>query len=371
MPSITHIITGLNVGGAERALHTLLTGGLQGPFDNHVISLMDEGHYGPLLREAGIPVTCLHMSPGRPGLGAVAKLLRSTNAQAPDIVQGWMYHGNLAASLVRRFVAPRAALLWNIRLSLEGKSTTKRSTQWAIRLGARLSGHCDAIIYNSLRSRAQHEADRFSAKKGVFIPNGFDTARWQPVLDAKTALSRMLGLSAQTKIVGFVARAHPQKDLPNLFDAFRRVALIHADCHLVCVGREIEECAPLSLDRSRVTFLGQRSDISTLMSGFDLLCLSSWAEGFPNVIGEAMACGVPCVSTDVGDAAAIVAETGWVVPPRDSAALADALSQGLALSGLERRVRGVAARRRIEQCFSLSSAIGCYEALYSDLGSKA
>ena len=119
MTSITHIITGLNVGGAERALHTLLTGGLQGPFDNRVISLMGEGHYGPLLRDAGVPVTCLGMSPGQPSPAAIMRLRRSLRDAPSDIIQGWMYHGNLAASLAARLLPQRPKVAWNVRVSLE------------------------------------------------------------------------------------------------------------------------------------------------------------------------------------------------------------------------------------------------------------
>lgn len=371
MKRITHIITGLTVGGAERALHNLLTGGLQDRFDNRVISLMDEGAYGRPLREAGIDVTCLGMSPGRPGPVAAARLLRAVKAQAPDILQGWMYHGNLAASLARRLSAPRAALSWNIRLSLEGGSDIKRSTRQVTAMGARVSGGAGAIIYNSLRSRDQHERIGYAAAHGIFIPNGFDTMRWRPDPAARSALLALLGLRTNTKIIGFVARAHPQKDLPNLFAAFQQVSAEDPDCHLVCVGRQIEDFAPPSLDRSRVAFLGQRSDIPDIMPGFDLLCLSSWAEGFPNVVGEAMACGVPCVTTDAGDAAAIVGETGWIAPARNSAALASALRDALRLAPAERTRRGEAARMRIESDFALPAVVERYAALYQRLSGTA
>nr|WP_047166700.1 glycosyltransferase [Sphingomonas sp. Y57] len=367
MKRITHIITGLHVGGAERALHSLLTGGLQDRFDNRVISLMGEGAYGPRLREAGIEVRCLGMSPGRPSPIGMGRLLRAVGAQVPDIVQGWMYHGNLAASFARRLVAQRAALSWNIRTSLDNLGNAKRSTRLLIRLGRPLSRGVSTILYNSQKSRLQHEADGYAAANGIFIPNGFDIEHWRRDPSGKPSLARTLGLTADTKIIGFVGRAYAAKDLPNLFAAFQQVASAHSECHLVCVGRQIEETAPPSLDRSRVTFLGQRSDIAQIMPGFDLFCLSSSTEGFPNVIGEAMACGVPCITTDVGDAAVVVGDTGWVVPARDPDALAQAISEALSLADVIKEQLGAAARLRIETHYALPAIVDQYAALYQNL----
>lgn len=367
MKCVVHIITGLNVGGAERALYSLVTGGLQAHFNNHVISLMDDGHYGPLLREARIPVTSLNMRMGLPMPVALWHLRKAIRATSPDLVQGWMYHGNLAASVAKRFAGGDTRLAWNIRLSREGAGEMKATTNSVVRIGAHLSQRVDAILYNSARSRSQHEAEGFAMKRGSVIPNGFDTQKWCPDSSTAINLRQELNLPGERMLIGFVARAHIQKDLPNLFTAFEWLAAQNHNCHLICVGRGLEEAAPLNLDRSRVSFLGQRTDVPQIMPAFDLLCLSSSVEAFPNVIGEAMACGVPCITTDVGDAAAIVGETGWIVPPRNSQALAEALLQALTMPKMEQRRRSIAARRRIEENYSLSSAIGKYVSLYSSL----
>lgn len=371
MMRILHIITALNVGGAERVLYNLLSGGLQGSFENEVISMMDMGHYGPLLREAGIPVTCLNINSTRPRPSAVWQLRRIVRDVKPNIVQGWMYHGNLAASLARGFAGHRTSLSWNIRLSREKSDHIKISTNAMVRIGGWLSAGPDAIVYNSSRARAQHEAEGYSPGNAHMIPNGFDTGIWKPDQTAGIRLRQELGLAPDAIVIGFVARAHTQKDLPNLFSAFAEVARKTPDCHLVCVGRGLTEAAPSDLDRGRVSFLGQRTDLPRIVPAFDLLCLSSLAEAFPNAVGEAMACGVPCVTTDVGDAAAIVGETGWVVPPLDNVALANGLLQALMLAEDERRMRGLAARRRIEDHYSSPSIISRYETLYSKLLEKA
>lgn len=361
---ITHIITGLEVGGAERALHTLLTNGLEGPFRNHVVSLMGPGHYGPLLQQAGIPLTCLHMRPGRYSLRTLWRLNAAIREHPPQILQGWMSHGNLAASTGRKLFCPEAKLVWNIRLSLEAVALLSRSTRFMISLAARVSSGPSSIVYNSLRARAQYAAISYEDTFGLYIPNGFDTDRLQPDETMRAAVRAELGLAQNVCVIGFVGRGHPQKDLSNLFNAFAQVAAHNPRAVLIAAGRDLHG---FLMPSERVILTGQRDDAPRLMQAFDLLCLSSRAEGFPNVIGEAMATGVPCVTTDVGDSATIVGDTGWVVPPRDSDALARVLIEALKSSPEELRARGAAARARIEAEFSIASVVAKYIALYERL----
>lgn len=367
MLRITHVISGLGVGGAERALYGLLSGGLQEHYENHVISLTDDGAFGPMLRMAGVKVDAIGMPRGRIELGAVAKLLRTVRAGRPDILQGWMYHGNIAASLARGCVARPSALAWNIRTSALAKGQQRALTKLLIESGKMLARGPNAIVYNSRKSQFGHVVAGYPAEKSVLIPNGFDTCYWRPREEARSALRRLANVPPNKQIIGFVGRGHPLKDLPNLFGAFRVISRSHPECHLVCIGRDLTDFAPSDIDRARLTFLGEREDVAHLMSGLDLLCLSSSAEGFPNVIGEAMACGVPCVTTDVGDAADIVGSTGWVVPSLDSEALARALGEALDICTTEAQERSRAARIRIETCYSLSSTVAKYVDLYRNI----
>lgn len=362
MTSITHIITGLDVGGAERALYTLLTNGLEGPFRNRVISLMGPGHYGPLLQEAGIPVTCLGMSPGKPTLGALRGLLAAVSKAPTDILQGWMLHGNLAATLARRWADRDAALLWNQRLSMETLDERSLLNRALIRLEAQLSKTPRAIIYNSARSRRQFAEHGYNDDRALHLPNGFDTDKWAPNTAARQAIRQELGLPPYATVIGYVGRGHPQKDIGTLYAAFERVSPKHSDAVLVAVGRDLDQGCPRS---DRVILTGQRPDVPALMCGFDLLCLSSKAEGFPNVIGEAMATGLPCVITDVGDARDIVGETGWVAPPRSPERLADCLDKALSCPPESLRQRGCQARDRILTQFSIASLVDRYASLYS------
>lgn len=366
--SVTHVITGLKVGGAERALHSLLTGGLEGPLANRVISLMDEGHYGPLLREAGIDVTCLEMKRGLPSPVVFARLHRAVRATASDIVQGWMYHGNLAALLSLRLMRGRPALAWNIRTSMDDPSLIGRGTRAIVKLSAHLSSRVDAIVYNSVRSRSQHHDLGYSETRDLVIPNGFDLTHWRNDAAARAAARAALELDEHTVAVGFVGRGAPVKDVPTLLRAFARVRASHGRAVLICIGRDIEAQRPAEVPIDGIRFLGQRCDVAHLMPGFDLFCLSSRVEGFPNVVGEAMACAVPCLTTDVGDAADLVGNTGWVVPPGDSRSYAEALEAALLAGREERESRGLAARARIERNYTLPVVVARYIDMYERIG---
>ncbi len=374
---VCHIITGLNVGGAERALHSLLSGGLAKAHDCHVISLSDEGHYGALISGLGVRVHCLGMSAGPVGVWKIARLWSLLRKIRPDILQGWMYHGNLAASLGRLMARGNPAVVWNVRQSLYDIAAEKRSTQVAIQLSRLTSRGTASILYNSRVSRGHHEALGFDSRNGRVIPNGFDLDIWRPDVAARASFRGSLGLTDATPLLGYVGRFDPLKDVPNLLTALREVMAVHPTVHVAIVGRELGPDNPAlgplysALPAERLHVLGQKANIPEIVAGLDLLCLCSRSEGFPNVVGEAMATGVPVVVTDVGDSADVVGDTGWIVPPSDSKALARALLDALAESAPARRERGQRARQRVSGQFSLSAAMEQYGQLYRELGARS
>ena len=371
---VLHVITGLSTGGAERALYNLLAGGLAQQFETAVISLQDEGSMGGRIRELGVPVYGLHMRRGLPTPGTFGRMGRRVRAFRPEIIQGWMYHGNLAASVAAHLAPGRPALSWNIRQSLYGLKAEKPLTRQVIRANRLLSGAADAIIYNSRLSRSQHELFGFQGSRAVAIPNGFDLQRLRPDLETGAAVRRELGLSLDATVVGHVARFHPMKDHASFLRAAVRVAHENPSARFLLVGREVSPdnpglagIVPPEL-LEHFVFTGERSDPHRLMQAMDVLATSSaWGEGFPNVLGEAMACGLPCVTTDVGDSAAIVGDTGFVVPSADAQALASGLERMVRKNREERRALGQAARERIQTHYGLDSVVAQYAELYRKL----
>ena len=371
---VTHVITGLSTGGAERALYNVLTG-FSGELDSAVISLSNEGTYGSRIRELGVPVYTLGMQSGLPTISSVLKLRSLVRQLQPDVIQGWMYHGNLAAWLARRFAPGRPALAWNIRHSLYSLEAEKKLTQKVIKGNRRLSGSVDALLYNSRLSRQQHENFGFCADRGRVIPNGFDLDIWKPRSEPEIqAIRDREKIPGQALVIGHVARFHPMKDHAAFVRAAVRVVESCSDVHIVLVGRDVNrnntslvQLVPQALQH-RFHWLGERHDIPDLMPIFDIVCLTSaWGEAFPNVLGEAMACGVPCVATDVGDSRLIVGDTGVVVPPRNDAELYSALMDMVNRGAEARASLGQAARRRIEAEFSLDAVVNQYMNLYRQL----
>jgi len=378
---VLHAITGLEVGGAENMLVRLLDAGTREKFEPSVLSLMDPeaapyGTLAPQVTALRIPVATLKMPRRHPTLANVWGLCRSVRAADPQLIQGWMYHGNLAATVGAWSLPHRPPVIWNVRHSVHDLSLEKPLTRLIIKLSARLSRLPRAIIYNSRVSAAQHQALGFAAARAVVIPNGFDTARFKPQPDARVRLCRELGIDPARTLVGMIARNHPMKDHGNLVRAAGLLRERGCDVHLVLIGsgvdpanRELcELIGALGLE-GRVSLLGERGDVPALIAGLDLVALSSaWGEGFPNVLGEAMASGVPCVATDVGDCTWVLGPHGIIVPPRQSEALAIALGRLIDLGSDARRQLGQAGRARIIQHFSIHEVVRQYEALHLQVG---
>ncbi len=367
---ILHVITGLEEGGAEAVLYRLVV--CDEPHRHHVVSLTGRGKYGPLLRQAGTRVTCLNMPRRRLTLRGLWRLWRILRAERPHVVQTWMYHGDLVGGVVARLAGVRN-IVWGIHHTNLEPGKVPRSTIWVARLNARLSHWVPkAIVAVAERAKEVHAALGYAAHKIVVIPNGYDFNRFCPDEEARARLRGEWGVPERVFLVGMVARFDPQKDHANLLEALARLEDLDFRCALVGRGltpdnREIVDLVRGHDLEERVLLLGSRSDIPAVMNALDLHVLSSAGEAFPNVVAEAMACGTPCVVTDVGDASLIVGETGWVVPPRDPSALA----QAIRAAWEEWRTRGgdwferkAKARARVVERFSIERMAGAYREVW-------
>jgi glycosyltransferase involved in cell wall biosynthesis len=265
-------------------------------------------------------------------------------------------------------------LCWNIRCSDMDMSRYSHLSRLVLRVLAGLSGCPDLVVVNSEAGRRLHEKLGYSPRRWEIVPNGFDLNRFHPDAAARRSLREELSIAPDSLLIGLVARHDPMKDHQTFLEAAGLVARERSDVHFVLVGHGInrhnaqlaELISRLALEE-QIHLLDERGDIPRLMAALDILALSSLGEGFPNVVGEAMACGIPCVVTDVGDAADVVGETGIVVPPRDPKAMADAWKKLLGLPASKRQSLGRDARRRVEDSFSIQSVARRYEQLYRDM----
>jgi glycosyltransferase involved in cell wall biosynthesis len=370
--SMVHVITGVTMGGAEMMLFRLLARCDRSRFSPAVLSLLVPGAVGERISAMDVPLLTLGMRQERPLSRAMLRLIPIARSLRPSLLQGWMYHGNLAASACALLSGRRLPVIWNVRHSVHDLRCENRLTRGFIRLGAALSASTRAIIYNSRLSASQHEALSYEPDRTVVIPNGFDCQLFRPRPEMAQRLRQEAGIAPDRVVIGMVARYHPQKDPFTLIKATALLARRGIDVHVLIIGTDfdagnapvVHAIAQAGL-AGRISLLGERHDIPDLVAGLDIATLpSAWGEGFPNVLGEAMACGVPCVTTDIGDSAWIVGRTGIVVPPRDPEALADALARLVALGPDERRQLGAAARARVIEHFEVDDIVGRYEALY-------
>jgi glycosyltransferase involved in cell wall biosynthesis len=371
MPTIVHLITGLEIGGAERMLLQLAIRTDRDRFPTTVVSMTDAGKIGMALTDAGIAVETLGMRRGVAGPGGLARLRKILRRERPHVLQTWLYHADLLG-LAARWLGGAPRLVWNVRCS---ESIGSKVVRWAL---SRLSALPDAVVVNSLAGRRFHEQLGYRPKRWEHIPNGIDTSEFRPDEAARRRLREELRIGEAAIAIGLPARYHPMKDHATFLAAAADLAQRRPEVVFVLVGTGIEP-ANRELTRaiaahglgSRVRLLGERREMRAVYPAFDIATLSSaFGEGWPNVLGEAMACGVPCVATDSGDSAEIVGDTEFIVPPRDPAALAAAWERLIALGPVRRRALGAEARKRIIHYYDLARIIGRYEAFYDEIAGE-
>lgn len=367
---VAFLVTGLVTGGAEMVLYALVSRLDRSVFSPEIISLRGDGPMRARFEALGVPVHLIGISPALPSPLGLARLVKCVRRLRPDLLQGWMYHGNLAATLCTP-LAGGIPVQWSIHNSLYDWRLEKRATALVIRAGAALSGRARKVIYCAEVTARQHEAIGFRPDRTEVIANGFDAERYHPDAGALGRLRAELGVSNSAILAGHVARLHPHKDHRTLFAALARAFERSPRLQAVLVGAGIEWSNPeiaamaAGLSRERLHLLGPRDDIPRLMAGLDFLISSSVSEAFPMVVGEAMACALPCVVTDVGDSAKLLGEYGAVVPASDADALAQAIVDMACLPAERRAEIGALARRRVVEGLSLDTMVRRYEALFA------
>ena len=378
MIKVMHIITTLGPAGAENML-CRITSGMDGTrFENEVVSLTGILDLADKLKSIGVRVRTLGMKKRVPNPLLVMRLAQWIRESKPDVIHTWMYHANLMGTLAAR-LAGNVPVVWGIHHNAFDRRVDKRRTMLVNRACAFLSRKFAArVVFCSEASLRTHKDLNYAPGKLEVIPNGFDLEQVKPDHTARESLRRELCIPPDAILIGVAARFHPHKDHHNFIQAAARLHRQMPEVHYVLFGMGITwgnaklvgwiDSAGI---RDRCHLLGQREDISRLFSGIDIATTASRSEAFPIVIGEAMACGTPCVVTDVGDSALIVENTGSVVAPEDPHALAEAWRALIVAGPVVRHRLGIAARSRVQQHFALPAVVESYQALYARLVAPA
>lgn len=370
--TVMYVISDLSVGGAEMSLYKLLTKTDRRRFAPVVVSLIDEGVLRKRIEALGIAVYSTGMKPGRPSAAGLWRLIKLIRAIKPDLLIGWMYHSCLAVMVAKLLSGKRIPVLWSIHYSLSSLASEKRLTAAVIKFCALLSALPAKVVHVSRAGQLQHEPFGYQAKNSCVIPNGIDLEEFRPSPAARLSVRNELNIPANALLIGLTGRYHVMKDHPNFLRAAALISRTHPETHFLLIGRGVDKENPvlcrsiqkLGLD-TRVHLLGERQDTARLAAALDIFSVSSaYGESCPVVIGEAMACEVPCVVTDVGDAGWIVGETGLVVPPRDPHALAAAWEKLIESGSRQRHAMGLRARARVAETFPINSIMARYEDLF-------
>jgi glycosyltransferase involved in cell wall biosynthesis len=374
---IAHIITGLNVGGAEMMLLRLLERTDRARFTPEVFTLIPGGALVEKVHHLGIPVHSVGMARGIPNPASILRLAGMLRRFAPDVVQTWLYHGDFIGGLAARLAGVRA-VSWCIQSSDIGKHY-KPTTMATVRLCAAFSRTIpQAIVSVSESGRTVHGAVGYDTSRFTIIPNGFDLTQFRAEPSLRPVVRAELEIGNDLPLIGIFARFDPQKDYENFVAAAAILTALGSSAHFLMAGkdvspdnRELMAWIDAAGIRSRTHLLGLRDDTFRLMNATDLCTLSSrYGEALPLAIGEAMACEIPCVVTDVGDAALLTGETGKSVPPADPEALARAWHTVLEMPVAERKALGKAARERIAAHYEIGTIVARYEALHDDLANR-
>nr|WP_306672493.1 glycosyltransferase [Geothrix fuzhouensis] len=364
--------------GAERQLCELVRGMNKDLFEVHVVVFYGpeahgENHlWGETERIPDSTWHCLHKRRGSGGyLIALPRLLTLLRRIQPDVLHGYM-DANLPALLLGRLIG--IPVVWGIRRTSSDHSLLDGRSRWLLRISARLSRFTDLIIFNSEAGRASHQSMGMQAPRMLVIPNGFDVTRFAPALAQGLEQRRAWNVPAEAPLIGIVGRLEPVKDHPTFLRAAARIARDWPGTRFVCVGsgptgysESLKRQAESLGLRDSVLWPGACTEMPAVYNALTVLALSSTDEGFPNVLGEAMACGIPCVSTRAGDSERLVDDPEAVVDPRDDEALAAAISRLLGEPAASRTEKGLAQRSRMCSEFSTETLVRRTEAALASL----
>ena len=363
MKKMVFFIRSLNAGGAERQLFITAAGLAELGYDVTVLTLYSGGFYANELAKTKVQLLSLDKKGRWDQLAFLFRLFKVLRRHSPDVIYSYMGAANILAVLLRAFIIP-VHIVWGVRASNVDLDEYDWLSRWSYWLECKLSRFADVIIANSNAGLEYAVEHGFPRQKITVILNGIDIERFYPDKSAGDQRRKLWGIAENESLVGVVGRIDPMKGIPVFLEAVAMIKQQHSHVRFVWVGigeanyeKAMRELATqLNLDDVLI-WAGHHTDMTAVYNAFDIACSSSYGEGFPNVLGEAMACGVPCVVTDVGDSALVVGETGKVVPAKDSKALSSAWHEMLLLNDEAIMSLSVSARKRVMNEFSVKALL--------------
>ncbi|HJM82766.1 MAG TPA: glycosyltransferase [Nitrospinota bacterium] len=374
MIKILHVITNLAVGGAETFLYNLATSMDKSSFDNRIVSLMHKEEIGDWLEKKGIPVTSLGMKRGIAGPLSLLRLAAIIRRENPDIIQTWLYHSDLMATVAILLSRTQGQLVWNIRCSNLVGDNRNKQLFWLRKLLCIISNKPHTVIVNSVAGKEFHHNFGYRPKRWKIVNNGFDFNKFRPKADARDYIDETFCIEKDKFLIGLIGRFDPVKGIFNFIQSAGMVSKLIPNARFILIGdgmdsrnshlnKWLNECYVKNI----FTLAGKRDDISLIMPGLDVLASCSISEGFPNTIGEAMSCAVLCVATDVGDSSALIGDCGIIVPPGDTKKMAEAIRDAHLMDNKTKVKLGKAARVRIKENYSLDESIANYQSIYQSI----
>ena len=369
MKKIVHIISGLKSGGAERSLFNVCNSNISDYFKQSVICLGDKAIYGDKLEELGVEVYYLNFKNNNK-LYAFLNFKNIIKKISPDIVQGWMTHGNFASVLAYFILSGRPSLFWNIRQTVYKLKHEYILTRFLFLINILLSRIPNGIISNANISIKQLIKFCYKNDSFILIPNGFDTNYWKPDHNLRQIERNKLKFNENDFVLGYVGRYHPMKNIKLLLEAFHKLSQQNSKIKLVIVGQNLnnynikEKSIIDMIPQNQILIIDNTEDVKKYYNIFDLLILcSAWGEGFPNVLGEAMSSELCCISTPVGDAPDILEDVGYLVPLDDVDFLIEKVKNCMD-NPEELNKLGRKARIKILNQYSMEKTINTYLNIY-------
>jgi glycosyltransferase involved in cell wall biosynthesis len=372
------VTTGLQTGGAEMMLYKILSRLDQRRIQCEVVNLQRPGPVQPLIESLGVPVYSFGLSSPMDAVGGLYRLRRLMQERKPALVQSWMYHANAGAALAARSLGRSGpSLVWGVRYTLADLSGDKWFSRWIIHRSPKLSQIPKAILYDSEAGRRDHESLGYPKDIGRVIPNGIDFDLWRNDPEARRQVRLELGIDQDCLVIGMIGRLHPMKDHATFLQSAEQFLELRPNTHFVLAGPGVENRNPAFQPllrgrrlKDRLHLLGPRNDIGRVMSSLDLLSCASRADSFPNLVLEALACGVLSIVSNVGDASRLVPDERFIVPPASPAALVSAWDRVAELNPRESAKLVCDFRKAAVERYSIGVVVQTYQSFYEELAGR-